>query len=171
MEVISCSSCKEGYPGGKGVLGVYAYSTKYEFLSLDGWWKESKKQHAFTSTSYFLPIHLDCHMKAVKNDQQKSEWDGALIRNSEVLCNNWCPIKGPETTDEDFDKALKKFFEKNNKNVSFWVVMNDLNGLLERFSREYNFANETKGSSPTHNAKLIPVLIQLASHLVKNNEE
>ena len=72
---------------------------------------------------------------------QKTEWDGALIRNSEVLCNNWCPIKGPETTDEQLDKTLKKYFEKNNKNLSFWVAINDLNGLLERFSKEYNFAH------------------------------
>ena len=74
------------------------YSTKNEVFSIDSWWKESKKLQAFTSTSYFLPIHLECHIKAMKVDQ-KSEWDGALIRNSEVLCNNWCPIKGSETTD------------------------------------------------------------------------
>jgi hypothetical protein len=38
----------------------------------------------------------------MKNDLklQKTEWDGALVRNSDVLCNNWCPFKGPETTDE-----------------------------------------------------------------------
>ena len=79
-------------------MGVYAYSTKFEILPLDGWWKDLKKVQAFTSTSYFMPIHLDCHTKAMKVDH-KSEWDGALIRNSEVLCNNWCPIKGPETAD------------------------------------------------------------------------
>lgn len=66
---------------------------------------------------------------------------------------------------------MKKYFERNNKNVSFWVVINDLNGLLERFSKEYHFAQETKGSSPTHNAKLIPVLIQLACHLLRNNDD
>jgi len=38
-EVISCSSCKEGYGSKKEVLGVYVYSTKIEILSLEGWWK------------------------------------------------------------------------------------------------------------------------------------
>ena len=28
-------------------------------------------------------------------------------------------------------------------------------------SKEYNFAHETKGSSPTHNAKLIPILMSI----------
>ena len=152
------------------MIGIYVYSTKTEILPLDGWWKDPKKMQAITSTSYFAPIHLECHIRAMKNDP-KPEWEGALIRNSEVICNNWCPIKGPETSDEDFDKAMKKYFEKNNKSVSFWVVINDLNGLLERFSKEFNFAQETKGSSYSHNAKLIPVLIQFACHLLRNNEE
>jgi hypothetical protein len=51
------------------------------------------------------------------------------------------------------------------------MVINDLNGLLEKFSKEFNFAQETKGSSYTHNAKLIPVLIVFACHLMKSNEE
>jgi hypothetical protein len=102
---------------------------------------------------------------------QKSEWDGALIRNSEVLCNNWCPIKGPETTDEDFDNAIRKYFEKNSKSVSSWVVISDLNGLLERFAKDYNFANEAKGSSATHNAKLIPIMMAMVCHLLKNTDE
>lgn len=71
---------------------------------------------------------------------QKTEWDGAIIRNSEVLCNNWCAFKGPETTDEEFDKVYRKYFEKNSKANGFWIVVNDLNGLLEKFSREFNFA-------------------------------
>ena len=51
------------------------------------------------------------------------------------------------------------------------MVLNDLNGLLERFSKEYNFAHETKGSSPSHNAKLIPVLMSIVYHLLRNSEE
>jgi hypothetical protein len=102
---------------------------------------------------------------------QKTEWDGAIIRNSEVLCNNWCPFKGADTTDEEYDKVYKKYFERNNKTVSFWVALNDLNGLLEKFSKEYNFALETKGSSHTHNAKLIPVLMVLTCHLLRGNDE
>jgi hypothetical protein len=126
-----------------------------------------------TSTSYFEPIHLECHNNAMRDDLkiQKTEWDGAIIRNSEVLCNNWCAFKGPDTTDEEFDKVYRKYFEKNTKANGFWIAINDLNGLLEKFSREFNFALETKGSSYTHNAKLIPVLMVLACHLMRNNEE
>ena len=100
---------------------------------------------------------------------QKGEWDGVLIRNSEVLCNNWCPFKGPATTPEEFDKVIRKYFESAGKGGGYWTVLNDLNGLLEKFSREYNFALETKGSSHTHNAKLIPVLIGFTAHLMRDN--
>ena len=172
-DFLTCSSCKEGYSKKKEVLGVYLYSSKLEILSLDSWWKDNKKVQSVTSTSYFEPIHLDCHNNAMKDDLkiQKTEWDGAIIRNSEVLCNNWCAFKGPETTDEEFDRVYRKYFEKNNKANGFWIVFNDLNGLLEKFSKEFNFAQETKGSSHTHNAKLIPVLLVLACHLMKGNEE
>lgn len=172
-DVLTCSACKEGYGNKKEVLGVYLYSTKYDIYPIDNWWKDPKKVQTITSTSYFEAIHLECHIKAMKDDLklQKTEWDGALIRNSEVLCNNWCPIKGPETSDEEFDKALPKYFERNNKSINYWVVINDLNGLLERFSKDFDFAKETRGSQPKHNAKLIPVLISLASHLLKNKEE
>jgi hypothetical protein len=67
-ESLSCSSCKEGYSNKKEVLGVYLYSTKTEILSLEGWWKDNKKVQAITSTSYFEPIHLECHIKALKDD-------------------------------------------------------------------------------------------------------
>lgn len=40
-------------------------------------------------------------MKAYETSDQKigrSEWDGALIKNSDVLCNGWIPLKGSKTT-------------------------------------------------------------------------
>jgi hypothetical protein len=57
-ELLSCSSCKEGYSKKKEVLGVYLYSSKIEILSLENWWKDNKKVQSITSTSYFEPIHL-----------------------------------------------------------------------------------------------------------------
>ena len=53
-------------------------------MPLESWWKDNKKLQGITSTSYFEPIHLECHMNAAKDDLkiQKSEWDGAVIRNS-----------------------------------------------------------------------------------------
>lgn len=153
------------------MLGVYLFSSKIEILSLDCWWKDNKRIGSITSTSYFTPIHFECHVEALKDDQkiQKPEWEGALIRNCDVLCNNLVAFKGPKTTDEEFDRVSKKYFEKNNKVGGFWIALNDLNGLLERFSKEYNFALETKGSSYSHNAKLIIVLMGFTAHFLKNS--
>jgi hypothetical protein len=43
-------------------------------------------------------------MKAFELDQkkQKTEWEGALIRNSDVKCNGLIGIKGPKTNDDEF---------------------------------------------------------------------
>ena len=64
----------------------------------------------------------------------KSEWEGALIRNSDVKCNGWIGIKGAKTTDDEYDKVNKKYFDKNSKLTGFWIVLNDLNGLIEKFA-------------------------------------
>jgi len=53
-----------------------------------------------------------------------------LVRNSEVKCNGWIAIKGSKTTDDEYDRANKKYFDKNSKITGFWIVLNDLNGLL-----------------------------------------
>lgn len=45
--------------------------------------------------------------------------------------------------------------------------MNDVSGLLERLSNEFDFAKETKGSSSFHNCKLIPILIGFACHMIE----
>lgn len=172
-DAIVCSSCREGYIKRPDVLGVYIYSFKTEMSAIEGWWKENKRLPGLTSVSYFTPIHFECHVKAFEADTKinKSEWDGALIRNSDVKCNGWVGIKGPKTNDDEYDRANKKYFDKNSKVTGYWVVVNDLNGLLEKFANEYNFSQETKGSSATHNCKLILVLIASACHFMKKSGE
>lgn len=57
-----------------------------------------------------------------------------MIRNSDVKCNGWIGIKGAKTTDDEYDKVNKKYFDKNSKLTGFWIVLNDLNGLIEKFA-------------------------------------
>ena len=75
-------------------------------------------------------------MRAFEADQkiQRSEWDGALIRNMDVLCNSLIPVKGPKTTTDEIARVEKKYFEKN-KNGNYWNIVNDLNCLLEKLSK------------------------------------
>lgn len=83
-------------------MGLYIYLTKNEIPLQNNWWKDSRRIASFTSTTYFTAIHFECHNKAFEADQKipRSEWDGALIRNMDVLCNSWIPMKGPKTTPE-----------------------------------------------------------------------
>lgn len=83
----------------------------------------------------------------------------------DVLCNSWIPFKGPKTTVDEFSKVDRKYFERN-KNGNFWNVINDVNTLIEKLSIEFDFAAESKGSSSSHNCKLIPVLIGFACHMM-----
>lgn len=84
----------------------------------------------------------------------------------DVLCNSWIPFKGPKTTVDEFSRVERKYFERN-KNGNYWNVVNDLFGLIEKLSIEFDFATESKGSSASHNCRLIPILIAFASHLIE----
>ena len=45
-------------------------------------------------------------------------------------------------------------------------MITDLNCLLEKLSKEFDFATESKGSSSLHNFKYIPILIAFAVHMI-----
>lgn len=135
-DFIICSSCQEGYSKRKDILGLYIYQTKHEIPLSNSWWKDRRRTSSFTSSTFFTAIHYDCHMRAFEADQKipRSEWDGALIRNMDVLCNSWVPFKGPKTSSEEIARTEKKYFEQN-KNGSYWNIVTDLNCLLEKLSR------------------------------------
>lgn len=99
-EFLICSACHEGYGKRKEVLGFYIYSSKIDIPHAQHWWKTTRRIPSLTSSTYLTPIHFDCHNRAYEADQKipRSEWDGALIRNMDVLCNGWIPFKGPTTT-------------------------------------------------------------------------
>lgn len=86
----------------------------------------------------------------------------------DVLCNGWIPMKGPKTTNDEFSRVDKKYFERN-KGGNFWNVINDLKGLLEKLSIEFDFAKESKGSSYSHNIRYIPVMIGFGTYLIEKN--
>jgi hypothetical protein len=170
-DIIVCSSCQEGYSKKREILGLYIYFTKSEIPVFQGpWWKENRRVPSQSSTTFFTAIHFDCHMKAFEADQKigRNEWDGALIRNLEVLCNGWIPIKGPKTTNEEFSRPERKYFERI-KSGNYWNVVNDLVGRLSKFSVEFDFAKESKGSSYEHNCKYIPILIGFACHMIERS--
>jgi|JI6StandDraft_1071083.scaffolds.fasta_scaffold17445_5 E3 ubiquitin-protein ligase UBR4 len=81
-------------------MGIYSYWIKQEIAQMDSWWLDGKKSTSITSLSSFTPIHFECHREAqaYNSQEKKPEWEGAQIRNSDTRCNNWIPIRGPNTS-------------------------------------------------------------------------
>eukprot|EP01015_Nassula_variabilis_P010364 TRINITY_DN1829_c0_g1_i14.p1 TRINITY_DN1829_c0_g1~~TRINITY_DN1829_c0_g1_i14.p1 ORF type:complete len:408 (-),score=78.39 TRINITY_DN1829_c0_g1_i14:144-1304(-) len=134
------------------------------------------EQNGISSVTHFTPIHLSCHNAAVKADKAlkkpKTEWEGAEIRNSHTKCNNWLPLRGPKTSDSDYENSLVKFFTclESTGQLSqerLWVIFNDLRNLLTKIAKQENLSKDTKGGTIEHNIKLIPLIMQLTLHFFK----
>lgn len=153
-------------------MGIYSYWTKQEISTLDSWWTECKRMSSITSLTSFTTIHYECHREAqgYNSQEKKTEWEGAQARNYDVRCNNWIPIRGSTTPDEEFDKISRKYFE-HNKGGNFWVIINDLKGLLLKLSYQEDLPKDSNGSIP-NNTRLIAVLVSFAcSYMKKPSEE
>ena len=130
--------------------------------------------------THFNCIHFNCHNKAAQAERKmkkpKTEWEGATIRNSYTKCNNWFPIRGPLTKEDDYQKGIDKYFSSISGicNVSSsdqqkaWILINDLNSLLMKFAKEVNFAKYAQGGTAMHNIKMIPFFIQAISFIFKS---
>jgi len=98
----ACMVCREGYglnPG--GLLGCYAYCRVAAAADWPGcsppW--GTPADLLFTTVSHFNVIHITCHASAKAADaalrQPKREWQGAALRNGNVLCNALLPLAAP----------------------------------------------------------------------------
>jgi hypothetical protein len=97
-----CMVCREGYrlqPA--ALLGVYCYTRVAPAAEWPGcappW--GTPFDLLFTSVSHFNVIHVACHAAAKAADaslrQPKREWQGATLRNGNVLCNCLLPLAAP----------------------------------------------------------------------------
>ena len=104
--------CKSSYESGNSILGTYVYCSRSEIYGMDKWWVDPKKVNSTTCVSFFTVIHLECHKNAqvYDNEQKQAEWEGAQKRNADSKCNCWLPIRGPNNTDEEYERAARKYF-------------------------------------------------------------
>ncbi|EGR34687.1 hypothetical protein IMG5_004030 [Ichthyophthirius multifiliis] len=173
---IKCVVCQEGYTlRPKDILGAYIYSTSYNIFDIQKLVYEGNSyvdKSSVTSVTSFNLIHLKCHQEAVQADQNskkpKTEWEGALIRNSEAKCNNWFPLKGPEIDQNQTENALKKYFkcigqQSISGNQATWIIMNDFKGLLMKFANQEDIAKETR-TTFEHNIKILPFFISIITY-------
>lgn len=69
----------------------------------------------FSTVSHFNLIHMSCHVAAKAADAAlrtpKREWEGAVLRNGEVLCNNLLPLRGPRVPETAYIDAVLVHWE------------------------------------------------------------
>jgi hypothetical protein len=65
----------------------------------------------FWTVTHFNAVHSSCHIEATRADRRmrppKKEWEGALLRNQQTLCNNLFPLRGGNVNDSDYARAGK----------------------------------------------------------------
>lgn len=98
----ACMVCREGYSlQPTTLLGCYCYCRVAAAAEWPGccppW--STPYDLIFTSVSHFNVIHINCHAAAKAADaslrQPKREWQGATLRNGNVLCNALLPLAVP----------------------------------------------------------------------------
>jgi len=101
-EVNVCMVCREGYALQPAtLLGCYCFcrvAAAAEWPGCAPPWG-TPYDLLLTTVSHFNLIHVNCHAAAKAADaslrQPKREWQGATLRNGNVLCNSLLPLTAP----------------------------------------------------------------------------
>ncbi len=148
-----------------------------------------------TTVSHFNLIHASCHASARAADaslrQPKREWEGAALRNGEVLCNCLVPLRGGATTETAYVATAAAMWEAQTNAAScggaaaaaagsrrayasiraadstaarLALTASDAAALLRRFAWRLSFSSEARGGGRGSNARLLLGLLQLGRY-------
>jgi E3 ubiquitin-protein ligase UBR4 len=114
---LACMVCREGYRlRPTDMLGAYCYSKRMN-LAL-GMSSHGRAEWVYTTVSHFNVIHFQCHQEAKRADASlknpKKEWEGAALRNSETLCNNLFPLRGPQVPLAQYARCVDQYWDNLN---------------------------------------------------------
>ncbi|CAB9510970.1 Auxin transport protein BIG [Seminavis robusta] len=130
----------------------------------------SRRNSYYTTTvSAGNAIHFSCHQRARQADRNhpkapKSEWEGAILRNSRVNCNVILPLVSSRSSDVPLvavDSALTEYQTAvNNLTGSapksmLWTVLHDVRFLLLRMAHGEMLGADCGGGSLSSNAQLL----------------
>jgi E3 ubiquitin-protein ligase UBR4 len=77
-----------------------------------------RSEWVYTTVSHFNVIHFQCHQEAKRADASlknpKKEWEGATLRNSETLCNNLFPLRGPAVPLAQYARCVDQSWDNLN---------------------------------------------------------
>eukprot|EP00246_Nothoceros_aenigmaticus_P013242 TRINITY_DN4479_c0_g3_i1.p1 TRINITY_DN4479_c0_g3~~TRINITY_DN4479_c0_g3_i1.p1 ORF type:complete len:905 (+),score=186.28 TRINITY_DN4479_c0_g3_i1:47-2716(+) len=171
---LACMVCREGYRlRPTDMLGAYCYSKRVN-LSY-GMGGHAKAEWVYTTVSHFNVIHFQCHVEAKRADASlknpKKEWEGAALRNSETLCNNLFPLRGPTVPLAQYARCVDHHWENLNAlgradGSRLRLLTYDIVMMLGRFATRASFSVDSKGGGRESNSRLLPFMIQMARHLL-----
>eukprot|EP01156_Anaeramoeba_ignava_P008098 Anaeramoba_ignava/a355982_133.p1 GENE.a355982_133~~a355982_133.p1 ORF type:complete len:661 (-),score=177.44 a355982_133:151-1962(-) len=178
---LKCSICQEGKTlEPEKPLGFYIYSKRMplEPRNIIGF-----DALGISSVTQFNLIHFSCHHKAAQVDSRgehpKREWDGAYLRNSQVLCNNLFPILLDNLPEQQYLTAVETYWSRLEavfgSSIPFSArsnfLLHDLKFLLLRFARQESFSIDAHGGSPETNILVLPFMLQMANFLLHLNDD
>jgi E3 ubiquitin-protein ligase UBR4 len=171
---LACMVCREGYllrP--TDMLGTYCYSKRVNVGM--GVSSHKRSEWVYTTVSHFNVIHFQCHQEAKRADASlknpKKEWEGATLRNSETLCNNIFPLRGPSVPLAQYARCVDHYWDSLNSlgradGSRLRLLMYDIGMMLGRFATNMSFSVDSKGGGRESNSRLLPFMIQMARHLL-----
>jgi E3 ubiquitin-protein ligase UBR4 len=162
---LKCVICHEGYQlRPKDMFGIYVYCRPCSDYEQQG-------IAPFLSTvTHFTVIHYKCHKAAMKADKllrpPKTEWEGAILRNSQTLCNNMFPIMNSTNSESEYISRYEEYWRNasllfDEISCKFSSQVKDLWLLLHRIANNKSFSEFSKGGGQDSNAQLISYMLQM----------
>lgn len=164
-----CIICREGYKfQPTKVLGIYTYTKR---CNVDDYENRQRKTPGYCTVTHFNIVHVDCHMAAVRHARGRDEWDSAALQNANTRCNGLLPLWGPQVPESAFASCLARhntYLQEctGHRDVGYISTVHDLKLLLQRFSTERSFSEDSGGGGPQSNMHLIPYIIHMALYVI-----
>ncbi|KAG5399265.1 hypothetical protein IGI04_021079 [Brassica rapa subsp. trilocularis] len=171
---LACMVCREGYKlRPTDLLGVYSYSKRVNLgVGTSG---SARGECVYTTVSYFNIIHFQCHQEAKRADaalkNPKKEWEGAMLRNNESLCNSLFPVKGPLVPLAQYLRYVDQYWDNLNAlgradGSRLRLLTYDIVLMLARFATGASFSADCRGGGRDSNSRFLPYMFQMARHLL-----
>lgn len=171
---LACMVCREGYKlRPTDLLGVYSYSKRVNLgVGTSG---SARGECVYTTVSYFNIIHFQCHQEAKRADaalkNPKKEWEGAMLRNNESLCNSLFPVKGPLVPLAQYLRYVDQYWDNLNAlgradGSRLRLLTYDIVLMLARFATGASFSADCRGGGRDSNSRFLPFMFQMARHLL-----
>uniref|UniRef100_A0A1J3J544 Auxin transport protein BIG n=1 Tax=Noccaea caerulescens TaxID=107243 RepID=A0A1J3J544_NOCCA len=171
---LACMVCREGYKlRPTDLLGAYSYSKRVNLgVGTSG---SARGECVYTTVSYFNIIHFQCHQEAKRADaalkNPKKEWEGAMLRNNESLCNSLFPVKGPLVPLAQYLRYIDQYWDNLNAlgradGSRLRLLTYDIVLMLARFATGASFSVDSRGGGRDSNSRFLPFMFQMARHLL-----